>query len=204
MQATSDKRTDRGQLTRGRLVAEARRLFAQEGYAAVSTERILLAVGVTRGALYHHFADKEALFEAVFEATCAEVRDRTMAGAEAASAVEGLLAGCVAFLHACAEPGITRIYLIDGLSVLGWRRWWEIDLRFALGALKDGVSAACGERGCADPAVVDGLFTVISGAVNQAGLSVGAAAEPSRRAAELTPAIGHLIRSLFETLPTDR
>lgn len=178
-------------------MAEARALFAAEGYANVSTERVLIASGVTRGALYHHFADKQALFEAVFEATCADVAARTLAGADAPNAVEGLLAGCVAFLRACAEPGITRIYLIDGLSVLGFARWWEIDLRHALGALRVGVEAACAERGLTDPVEVEGLFTLLSGAVNQAGLSVGAADDPAARAAELEPGLAHLIRAVF-------
>lgn len=197
MQPGIDGRLDRGARTRSRLVAEARKLFAAEGYANVSAERVLIAAGVTRGALYHHFADKQALFEAVFEATCADVAARTLAGADAPNAVEGLLAGCVAFLRACAEPGITRIYLVDGLSVLGFARWWEIDLDHALGALRRGVEGACAERGIEEPRQVDGLFTLLSGAVNQAGLAVGTADDPTARAAELEPSLAYMIRTVF-------
>ena len=72
---------ERTQATRGRLVATARRLFAEKGFAATSTEEILAAAAVSRGALYHHFASKTDLFQATFEAVEDDLTARILAAA---------------------------------------------------------------------------------------------------------------------------
>ena len=86
--------SERSAEMRGELIAAGRRLFAEKGFADTSTPEIVAAAGVTRGALYHHFADKAALFAAVFEAESREVaREIEDGSSEAASAREALLAG---------------------------------------------------------------------------------------------------------------
>src|SRR5690348_7718536 len=129
----------RSEATRGALIATARELFAQRGYAGVGTEEIVRAAGVTRGALYHHFAGKTELFEAVYE----EV-ERELLASIAASAASGatdplqvLRAGAVAFFDACEDPAVQQISLIDAPSVLGWERWREIGMRYALGLVQE-------------------------------------------------------------------
>ncbi|MFN4178617.1 TetR/AcrR family transcriptional regulator [Phenylobacterium sp.] len=188
------KRVDQGLRTRARLIEEAARLFARDGYAGVSTQAVLDATGVTRGALYHHFDDKQALFEAVFTETCATIERRIMEGAAGTSYVGGLISGCLVFLRECVDPSITRIYLVDGLAVLGWKLWWEIDSRHTLAALEHGVDAACEEAGIDDPALRKGLFTLISGALNAAALRAANAADPAAEVRELEPAVERLIR----------
>src|SRR6202012_5898433 len=100
--------------------------FAGQGFADVPTDAIVAAAGVTRGALYHQFADKAALFDAVVDAVEADIARRL--GAEVAAAgisdpVAAMHVAVRAWLTICVEPEIHRIALIDGPSVLGWARW---------------------------------------------------------------------------------
>ena len=113
--------------TRSQLVAVGRRLFAERGFAGTSTEEIVAQAGVTRGALYYHFASKEALFRAVV----AEVEDEIDARVTAVAMAEsdpwpGVVAGCAAFLDACLDPAVQRIALLDAPSVLGLEAWREV------------------------------------------------------------------------------
>ena len=142
MEKVNRKRAQ-GLETRAHLVAAARTLFAARGFAETGTEEVVRAAGVTRGALYHQFADKTALFAAAFEAVAAEVRTRIEREAEAsAGAVGALVAGSIAFLDAATDPAIRRIYLVDGPAVLGWSAWREIDARHGMASLSEGVAAA--------------------------------------------------------------
>src|SRR3954464_13437532 len=100
--------------TRARLLAAARKLFGERGYAKVGTEEIVRAAGVTRGALYHQFADKRELFAAVFEETEAElIAESARRAADAKDPVEALRGGFLGWLDACSEPGTQRIVLVD-------------------------------------------------------------------------------------------
>src|SRR5919197_1706774 len=98
---------ERRETTRAALLAAARELFAERGYAGVSTEEIVERAGVTRGALYHHFRGKDDLFRAVCEQIEREVTERIAAGARrGGEPVEVLRAGAVMFLDACLEPEV--------------------------------------------------------------------------------------------------
>ena len=158
-------KAQRAAATRTRLVAAARALFAAEGYAATSTEAILAAAGVTRGALYHHFADKQALFAAVCEQLHEEAEHAIEADADAqGSAFDGLTAGCLAFLDFMAAPQVRRILILDAPSVLGWEAWNEMDRRHGFGLLMAGVRAAIDEGSLeGDP---ETLAVMINGALN--------------------------------------
>src|SRR5437764_3794597 len=106
--------------TRAALVEAARPLFAQRGYAAVATEEIVRSAGVTRGALYHHFAGKAELFAAVYEEVEQELLESIAASAigGATDPLQALRAGARAFFDACEDPAVQRISLIDAPSVL--------------------------------------------------------------------------------------
>ncbi len=122
-------KAERASATRAALLAAARDLFATVGYAATGTETILAAAGVTRGALYHHFADKRALFAAVCETLHVEAQAVIETDADAApSAFDGLIAGCLGFLDFMVRPEVRRILILDAPSVLGWAAWNEMDL----------------------------------------------------------------------------
>ena len=178
MEKVNRKRTQ-GLETRAHLVAAARTLFAARGFAETGTEEVVRTAGVTRGALYHQFADKTALFAAAFEAVAAEVRARIEREAEAsAGAVGALVAGSIAFLDAATDPAIRRIYLVDGPAVLGWAAWREIDARHGMASLSEGVAAAlAGPPARAGDA--EALTHLLSGALD--ALALWVADDPSAR-----------------------
>jgi AcrR family transcriptional regulator len=130
---------ERTAATRALLLAAGRRLFASDGYAAVSTQTIVDAAGVTRGALYHQFGDKAGLFAAVYEDVerdvVAAIVNR-IAGAAPASQLEAMRIGARLFLDECSSPAVQRIVLIDAPAVLGWDHWREVGTRYGLGVVE--------------------------------------------------------------------
>jgi AcrR family transcriptional regulator len=139
MSNTKIRRTkaEQSEATRGHLIGTARALFAQRGYGGVGTEEIVQRAHVTRGALYHHFPDKERLFEAVVEAVMRDLHGLLMRAAVKAKSDpwRGLVLGIAEFLRASRRVEILRIALLDAPSVLGWARWRELDARYGLGLL---------------------------------------------------------------------
>ncbi|MFW8595008.1 helix-turn-helix domain-containing protein [Cribrihabitans neustonicus] len=158
---------------RERLIAAARSLFAEKGYAGTSTPEIVRAAEVTRGALYHHFDGKEALFRAVAEAEAHAVTQAIEAASKVPE-VEGLEAGSRAFFAAMAVPGRARILLVDGPAVLGADAMGEIDAGGGRGALRAGLEAA--NTGL-DEAGLDALAVVMSAAFDRAALAIAEGAE---------------------------
>ncbi len=196
---TRRTQADRSAATRSALVAAARRLFAAEGYAEVGTERIVQAAGVTRGALYHQFADKADLFAAVFEEVEAELTQRlaelmTTAPPDDLRAL--LLAGADAWLDASMEPEVQRIVLLDGPAVLGWERWREIGLRYGLG-LVTGALAAAVDSGAITAQPVEPLAHALIGALDEAALYVARAPDPAAARAAMGPVVERLVRALL-------
>jgi AcrR family transcriptional regulator len=189
---TVPTQAERTEATRGRLVATARRLFAEKGYAATSTEEILSAAAVSRGAMYHHFAGKTGLFQAVFEAVEEDLTAQVIvAAATETDPMRQLQRGFEAFLDQCRNTEVQRIVMLDGPTVLGWDTWHELDERYAFGSLKAvlGVAAAQGSIGAE---AVDPLAHLLLGAVMQAGMVVARADDPD--------AASHAMTSTFATL----
>jgi AcrR family transcriptional regulator len=181
--------------TRGALVGAARDLFGDHGYAAVGTEQVVRTAGVTRGALYHHFADKAALFAAVLEDVERDIGARMVAAVDGIAADDTarlLLAGADAFLDACAEPTIQQIVLIDGPSVLGWHRWREICFRHSVGLvaalLGDGI-----ERATIPAQPIEALTHVLIGAVDEAALYVAGHADQHVARADVRRVLERLV-----------
>ena len=173
---------ERSEGTRAALLAAARGLFAERGYAGVSTEDVVTAAGVTRGALYHHYRDKRDLFRAVFEQLEADLVAR-LAGSvtEAADARTAIDRGMAAFLDACLEPEVARIALLDAPGVLGWQQWREIETRYGLG-LVTAVLAAAVQEGLVAPQPVEPLAHALFGALTEMALLIANAADrPSAR-----------------------
>lgn len=165
---------DRSTTTRDSLVRVAGQLFAEHGYAGVGTEAIVRAAGVTRGALYHQFADKSELFAAVVEAIEAEVMasiDTAVATSGLADVVELMKRGTDTWLDACSDPRISRVMLVDAPSVLGWERWREIGLRHGMGMVQGLLSQAMALGRIADQPVAP-LAHVLIGALDEAALFV--------------------------------
>lgn len=171
----ANKNVERGAETCRGIVEAATRLFAERGYAAVSIEAVLAACGISRGALYHHFRSKEALFEAVFEAVEIDVTGRVVGRSSAAGGpAEAVRAGCEAFLDLTQEPVVRQIMLTDAPSVLGWDKWREIDARHAFGLLKAALEPAAEEAGL--PAeVVDAFAHMLLASLSEVALMIAQA-----------------------------
>ncbi|MBV8960865.1 MAG: TetR/AcrR family transcriptional regulator [Actinobacteria bacterium] len=124
MGAKPTLRERQAEATRQLLVSVARELFAERGYAATSVEEIITRAGVARGALYHHFDGKDALFRSVYDAVQADIASRVVAAALAGPEPwAGVRAGLSAFLDACLEPEFRRIVILDSVPVLSQDVW---------------------------------------------------------------------------------
>ena len=118
-------------------MSAARRLFAERGYADVGTEEIVREAGVTRGALYHHFAGKRELMRAVYEQLEAELSaEFARSVTPGADPLTILRDGAETFLDQCLEPEVQQIALLDAPAVLGWEDWREINAKYALGLIE--------------------------------------------------------------------
>lgn len=187
---------ERADETRSGLVRAAHALFTEHGYAATSTEQLVSRAGVTRGALYHHFDGKQALFEAVFiqlEEEYLEVAGEVISAE--ASAWDNLRAGCRAFLDMCLRADIQRIVLLDGPSVLGIARWRAIEDRYALAPLLLGLSGAM-DAGVVARHPPLALARLLLAAVNEAGLFIAESAEPEAARQEAGQALDALLDGL--------
>ena len=186
----------RSEATRARLVATARRLFAERGYAHVSVEQIVAEAGVTRGALYHQFEDKADLFRAVFEQVEGELAERLATEALTRDDPwQAQLAGLDAFLDACNEPEIQRIALLDAPSVLGWEAWRAIEARYGLGLVIAGLTNLI-ELGLIPEQPVEPAAHAILGALAEAGLYVARADDPAAARAEMRTVLHRMVEGL--------
>src|ERR1700716_1893589 len=169
-------KSEQSEATRATLVAVARVLFAKRGYAEVGTEQIVRAAGVTRGALYHHFAGKRELFQAVYEDVERRLVERIAASAmsSAGDPLQALHAGAQAFLDACEDPAVQRIALIDAPSVLGWEQWREIGMRYGFGLVQGTVQAAM-DAGQIEQQPVQALSHLLLGAIDVGAMLIARA-----------------------------
>jgi len=194
---TRTKHDLRSEATRRRLVTAARPLFGARGYADVSTEEIVRAAGVTRGALYHQFRDKSDLFAAVAEEIEAGIAER-IAGAAGAEAdpLAALRSGTRLFLDACAEPEVERIILLDAPAVLGWEAWRDLAGRYGLGLVQFGLEAAM-QAGAIVSQPVAPLAHVVIGALNECALYVARAEDPAVAREQCVAVLDGILRGLM-------
>jgi AcrR family transcriptional regulator len=194
-----DGRVERGRETRERLIRTGRELFGERGYDGTSIEAILAAAGVARGALYHHFPTKEALFDAVLDRLVAEVADTAADAARRASdPVESLRRGCFAWLRMALDPGVQRIGLVDAPAVVGWTRWRELDELHTLGRLRANLQAIADE-GRLPARQVDILAHMVLAAVNEAALLIARSDDPRKALRSGQAAVATLLERLVDT-----
>lgn len=184
------KKAERAQLSRQALIGSARRLFEEKGYAATSTEELLAETGLTRGALYHHFKDKRALFEAVCDVMHAELVDvieHAIQGLEDPRDI--LRQGAHAWLKAVSEPRRSRVLLVEAPAVLGMEAWNDADRRHGYASLREGVAAAYGSPSQTSSSL-DAIAVALNGAMN--ALAGWVAADATRQDAALAAIDGLL------------
>ena len=188
--------TERSEATRGALVAVARELFASSGYADTSIEEIVRRADVTRGALYHHFADKRDVFRAVYEAVESELTAGIAAVVMGEARPERrLLAGVEAFLDACLDPAVQRIVLLDAAAVLGWDEMHELEQKYGLGMMTAALQNAMDE-GVVEPEPVAPLAQMLLGALTEAGLAIARADDVALARREFGDAAARLLAGL--------
>lgn len=175
-----DRRIERGAATRDRFVETAIELFTTHGYAGVSIEAVLQACGVSRGALYHHFPGKDALFTAALEVVEQRIAAAVMAAAlPVVDPMARVKAGTRAWLSLASEDEtVRRMVLGDAPAVLGWSAWRALEERYVLGLLKTGLTAVA-ETGEVAPDRVTFYANALLALLTEAALMIAQSPDPA-------------------------
>jgi len=196
-QTAPGKRAAQGRATRGRLIEVATSLFAEHGYEGTSVEAVLAAAGVSRGALYHHFAGKEALFSAVLLAISDRVTaEVTEAIRDCTDPVDAMHTGALAWIDLAGDPVIQRIMLVDAPSVLGWEQWRAMDEGRTVGAMQ-AMLQAVSDSGRLPPELVEPFSHMILAALDEAAMVVARAPDSRAAVAEGRQAVEELLNRLL-------
>lgn len=175
------RRPEEAEQTRVSILRIAAEMCAQTGYDKLSLEELAAAASVTRGAVYHHFQNKQGLFLEIVRRELEEIGAEILAAAEAApTRWEAFVAGCRVFLRASQNPGYQQIILTDAPAVLGTVRWNELDYRYTTQSLVEILQELMQEETISLPDAQAGA-EALSGAMNQ--LSRWVAAGGSEEAA---------------------
>lgn len=189
-----------GEATRAALVGAARQLFGSQGYAATSTEEIVALAGMTKGALYHHFSDKEALFRAVFEEVQREASDKAVAEFLRPDPWEALVSGCRLWVDAHVDPAIRRIALTDARAVLGWQGARAIETRFSTVAVRGALRKAM-RAGVLESQPLRPLALMLTGALGEACQYVAEADDPEEARQEIAGVVVGLLSGFRKPAP---
>jgi AcrR family transcriptional regulator len=192
----ASSRAARGRATRAALIAAAKELFVSNGYFATGTEDIVAHAGVgTRGALYHHFDDKEDLFRAVFDQVQADLAAATVVN-EQDDALDMLSSALRQFLDASADdPAVQRVLLIDGPAVLGWEEWRDLEAQYGLGAITAMLDAAVAQH-VVEKQPTAPLAHMLLAAVDEAALYIANATDRRRARNQASRALQRLLDGL--------
>jgi len=197
---TPTRRTqaERTAATKALLIDSARKLFADKGFSAVSTEAIVAEAGVTRGALYHQFDDKAALFAVVYEEVerelVADVGERIMA-ARPTDQLQAMRIGARLFLDLVSAPGVQQIVLLDAPAVLGWERWRAVGIKYGLGVIEAMLAQAIADGVVADQPVRPTAHVVL-GALDEAALYISRAPDGAQARTQMYTVADRLIAGI--------
>ena len=191
---------ERSAATRDALIAAARKLWGLRGYAEVGTPEIASAAGVTRGAMYHQFADKAALFREVVEVVEQDVMGRmavVVAESRAATPTAAIRASVDAWLEVSADPEVRQLILLDAPSVLGWAGFRDVAQRYSLGMTEQMLTEAI-RAGQLVEQPVRPLAHVLIGALDEAAMVIATADDPDRTRRETREVLHRLIDGMFD------
>ena len=191
---------ERSAATRDALIAAARTLWGQRGYAEVGTPEIATAAGVTRGAMYHQFADKAALFREVVEVVEQDVMARmavVVAESGASTPAEAVRAAVDAWLDVSGDPEVRQLILLDAPSVLGWAGFRDVAQRYSLGMTEQMLTEAIRAGELAEQPVRP-LAHVLIGALDEAAMVIATADDPDRTRDETREVLHRLIDGMFD------
>jgi AcrR family transcriptional regulator len=193
----SPTQQERTEATTAALVAAARELFAQDGYAATSLDAVVASAGVTKGALYHHFSGKRELFAAVFAGEQRRLIDGISSAYEEAAEADpwrALEDGCVAFLEFTQDPGVQRIFLLDATAALGWERIRRLESE-SLALMRLGIERAV-EAGQIERRPTEPLAHLLFGGICELAMVVARAPEGRRAQRQAVEELRRLLESL--------
>lgn len=173
------RRSEMMEENREKLIAAARKAFAEKGFAAASMDELTASVGLTRGALYHNFGDKKGLLAAVVAQIDGEMAERARADASHASNDwERLLAEGVAYIKMALDPEVRRIVLLDGPAFLGDPAQWPGQIS-CLDATRQTVKKML-EDGVLKAVDADAAAHMLNSAAMNAAIWIAASNEPER------------------------
>ncbi len=182
------------------ILASARREFGRRGFAATTIDDIAARGGVAKGAVYHHFKSKEAIFEQIVEAITAELAaEMPLAARGGKSMLDGIARGTLAYLTAISQPDTRLILLVDGPAVLGWNKWREIDQRHFGPLMRAPLEHALRDR--MSQRQIEAVIHLLAGAVTEAAVVCAAADNPRKTARELTVAFRALLSGVVPDTP---
>jgi AcrR family transcriptional regulator len=192
-----NKNVERGRATRAHLVDVATRLFAAAGYDGTSIEAVLAESGASRGSLYHHFANKEALFLAVMEdASTRAVQPTAEAIGAFTDPVTALRMGCLAWIRLADDPVVRQIVLIDAPAVLGWQRWRELDEQGPLGVIR-GLLSGAADAGRIEARHVDVFAHIVVASINEVALMLARTDDRTEALATAESAVNEFLDRLL-------
>ena len=199
MESKGRTQEQRSAATRQALIGAARRLWAARSYAEVGTPEIVAAAGVTRGAMYHQFADKAALFVAVVEAVEQDVVARlaeAVGASGAATPAAAIRATIEPWLDICVDPEVRQLLLLDAPSVLGWERCRDITQRYSLGMTERLLVEAmnAGQVAVQPPRA---LAHILIGALDEAAMVIATAEDRDQARADVGEVLRHLLGGLL-------
>ena len=190
------RQAERSEASRKAVIAAAISLFGEKGFAATSIDEIAAKAGLAKGAVYHHFANKQTLFEEVLKHMSAALAAEIAAEVAGASDVLTMLSrGTRAYFDACARRPYGWIILKDGPAVLGWARWREIDEDHFGSAIPAALTAAM-DQGLMERTPIGPLSRLLLGAVTEAAAACAASSDPVTTGREHAAAFEHLIQAL--------
>lgn len=191
---TKDARAAQGAATQKTLRRQARKLFTKKGYSGANTEALVESAQVTKGALYHHFANKKELYHAVVEDVERELVEKIEAAGAGKKPWDRLRAMCHAYLESCRDPALARMLVLEAPVVLGWKTWCNLEQKYEVAAF-----ARClGDAGAlSEPA--ETLAQVILGALTTGARVIATSPDPEKARAEVERTVDRLLAGLRST-----
>jgi AcrR family transcriptional regulator len=191
---------ERSAATREALISAARKLWGQRGYAEVGTPEIAKEAGVTRGAMYHQFTDKAALFRDVVEVVEQDVMTRmatVVASSGATTPADAIRAAVDAWLEVSGDPEVRQLILLDAPAVLGWAGFRDVAQRYSLGMTEQLITEAI-KAGQLARQPVRPLAHVLIGALDEAAMVIATADDPKRARREIRQVLRRLIDGMLD------
>jgi AcrR family transcriptional regulator len=198
----ANKKVLQSAATRAELLRVAADLFAERGYVGTALDEIAKKAGLTTGALYHHFRDKRALFDALVghlldgELQRIARESRRMTAHTHPNSWERLIAITDLFLDGFRDPQLRRIVWVEAPAVLGAERWQEVVSAPILEQLR-WIADFFAKRGVVEERFRQPLAQLLFGSVHEAGMAIARAPDPDAKRAELAPALHWMLEELF-------